>query len=92
MIGNSSFLPVNATSTWQSSIMAAQQMTSKLDEYNFLQVLGSGAFGKVYKVSQSAQIVPEKALLRQYLVVTFLSKISVANRIFLPIFVALRLK
>ena len=79
--------------------MAAQQMTSKLDEYNFLQVLGSGAFGKVYKVSQSTQIMSTFtrndlliAALRQFAADTFLSKISVAHRIFLPIFVVLRLK
>ena len=72
--------------------MAAQQMTSKLDEYNFLQVLGSGAFGKVYKVSQSTRNDLLIAVLRQLAAVKFLSKISVAHRIFLPIFVVLRLK
>ena len=72
--------------------MAAQQMTSKLDEYNFLQVLGSGAFGKVYKVSQSARIVPLEAASRLFLAVKFLSEISVTDRIFLPIFVVYRPK
>ena len=72
--------------------MAAQQMTSKLDEYNFLQVLGSGAFGKVYKVSQSARIVPLEAALCQFLSEEFLSEISVTDRIFRPIFVQYRPK
>ena len=47
-----------------SQMLSAHSGYNKLDEYNFLQILGSGAFGKVYKVS--VQILAEKWLIEKF--------------------------
>lgn len=47
-----------------SQMLSAHSGYSKLDEYNFLQILGSGAFGKVYKVS--VQNLAEKWLIEKF--------------------------
>ena len=47
-----------------SQMLSAHSSYNKLDEYNFLQILGSGAFGKVYKVS--VQILAVKWLIEKF--------------------------